>query len=104
MVGGRTAAVLLGVTSWNSSIQLVAFEKITMTHTQTTCPNRITLHMDKKGVHPVEVGTLAPMFEKSATELKQKQKLLKCKSSIQIATFLKTAKFFLLLSNGTLYN
>ena len=27
------------------------------------------------------------MFEKSATEFKQKQKLLKCKSTIQIATF-----------------
>ena len=27
------------------------------------------------------------MFEKSATELNQKQKLLKCKSTVQIATF-----------------
>ena len=33
------------------------------------------------------VGALAPVFKKSATELKQKQKLLKCTSTIQIATF-----------------
>ena len=59
--------------------------KITMTHTQTTCPNRITLRMGKKGVCPVEVGALTSVFEKSATELNQK--LLKCKQTIQIATF-----------------
>ena len=47
-----------------------------MTHTQTTCPNRIALHAGKKGVHPTEVGALASEFEKSATELKQR--LLKC--------------------------
>ena len=52
--------------------------KITMTHTQTTCPNCIAL--------PAEVGALASVFEKSATELKQ-QKLLKGKHTIQIATF-----------------
>ena len=46
-----------------------------MTHTQTTSINRIA-----------EVGALASVFEKSATELKQ-QKLLKCKQTIQIATF-----------------
>ena len=34
-----------------------------------------------------EVGALASVFKKSATQLKQKQKLLKYKSSIQIATF-----------------
>ena len=34
---------------------------------------------------PTEVGALASVFEKSATELKQK--LLKCKCTIQIATF-----------------
>ena len=43
--------------------------------------------MDKKGACPAEVGALAPVVEKSATELKLKQKLLKCKSTIQIATF-----------------
>ena len=37
-------------------------------------------------MRPVEVGALASVFEKSATELKQ-QKLLKYKKTIQIATF-----------------
>ena len=59
--------------------------KITMTHNQTTCPNCIALCMGKKGARLVEVGALASEFEKSATELKQK--LLKCKRIIQIATF-----------------
>ena len=57
-----------------------------MTHTQTICKNHITLHAGKKGVRPAEVGALVLVFEKSATELKQ-QKLLKCKQTIQIATF-----------------
>ena len=61
--------------------------KITMIHTQTTCPNHIALYAGKKGVYPAEVGALAPVFEKSATELKLKQKLLKCKHTIQIVTF-----------------
>ena len=56
-----------------------------MTHTQTTYKNRIALRAGKKGVRPAEVGALASVFEKSATELKQK--LLKCKQTIQIATF-----------------
>ena len=60
--------------------------KITMTHTQTTCINRITLRAGKKGACTAEVGALASVFEKSATELKQ-QKLLKCKQTIQIVTF-----------------
>ena len=59
-----------------------------MTNTQTTCLNRIALRADKKGMRSTEVGALVPVFEKSATELKQKQKLLKCKSTIQIATLL----------------
>ena len=59
-----------------------------MTHTQTTYINRIALRMGKKrGARPAEVGALASEFEKSATELKLKQKLLKCKQTIQIATF-----------------
>ena len=41
--------------------------------------------MGKKGARPPEVGALASVFDKSATELKQK--LLKCKQTIQIATF-----------------
>ena len=60
--------------------------KITTTHTQTTYINRIALPAGKKGAHSAEVGALASVFEKSATELKQ-QKLLKCKQTIQIATF-----------------
>ena len=57
-----------------------------MTHTQTTYINSIALRAGKKGAHPAEVGALASLFEKSATELKQ-QKLLKCKQTIQIAKF-----------------
>ena len=60
--------------------------KITMTHTQTTCINRIANHAGKKGARPTEVGALASVFEKSVTELKQ-QKLLKYKRTIEIATF-----------------
>ena len=57
-----------------------------MTHTQTTYTNRIALRAGKKGVRPAEVGALASVLEKSVTERKQ-QKLLKCKQTIQIATF-----------------
>ena len=57
-----------------------------MTHTQTTYINCIALRAGKKGAHPAEVGALASVFEKSATELIQ-QKLLKCKQTIQTATF-----------------
>ena len=56
-----------------------------MTHTQTTFTNRIALRAGKKGARPAEVGALASVFEKSATELKQT--LLKYKQTIQIATF-----------------
>ena len=58
-----------------------------MTHTQTTYINCIALRAGKKGARPAEVGALASMFKKSATELKLKQKLLKCKQTIQIGTF-----------------
>ena len=58
-----------------------------MTRTQTRYINRIALRAGKKGACPAEVGALASVFEKSATELKLKQKLLKCKQTIQIATF-----------------
>ena len=57
-----------------------------MTHTQTTYTNRIALRAGKKGARPAEVGALASVFEKSATELKR-PKLLKCKQTLQIATF-----------------
>ena len=59
--------------------------KITMTHSQIICPNLIALHAGKKGVRSAEVGAQASVFEKSATELKQK--LLKRKQTIQIAIF-----------------
>ena len=59
--------------------------KITMTRTQTTYINFIALRAGKKMARPAEVGALASVFEKSATELKQK--LLKCKQTLQIATF-----------------
>ena len=49
-----------------------------MTHTQTTYINCIAPRAGKKGTRPGEVGPLASVFEKSATELKQ-QKILKCK-------------------------
>ena len=61
-------------------------QKIIMTLTQTTYINCIALRAGKKGVRPAEVEALGSVFEKSATELKQ-QKLLKCKQTIQIATF-----------------
>ena len=48
-----------------------------MTLTQATCPNRITLCTSKKGAHPAVVGALTPVFEKSATELRLKQKFKK---------------------------
>ena len=56
-----------------------------MTHTQTTYINRIALRAGKKGERPAKVWAPASVFEKSATELKIK--LLKCKQTIQIATF-----------------
>ena len=58
-----------------------------MIHTQTTCPNHVALRAGKKGRRPAEVGTLALVFEISATELKLKHRLLKCKRTIQRATF-----------------
>ena len=61
-------------------------QKITMTHTRITCINRSALCASKKVAHLAEVGSLASVFEKSATELKQ-QKFLKCKQKIKIATF-----------------
>ena len=53
---------------------------------QTTCPKLIALRAGKNRMRPDEVGVLASVFNRSATELKQ-QKLLKCKRTIQIATF-----------------
>ena len=50
----------------------------------TPIPNCIAFHADKQGAHSAEVGALAPVLEKSATELKLK--LLKCKCTVHIAT------------------
>ena len=47
----------------------------------------MALRAGKKGARPAEVGALVPVFEKSATELKLKQNLLKCKRTRQIVTF-----------------
>ena len=46
-------------------------------------------HVGKKGTPLAEVWALASVFKKTATELKHKerQKLLKCKSTIQIVAF-----------------
>ena len=64
-----------------------SYWKTTVTNTQTTCPNHITLRAGPKWARPAEVGTLAQEFEKSATKFKLKLKLLKCKRTVQIATF-----------------
>ena len=50
--------------------------KITLTLTQTTCPNLIILRTGEKGARSAEVGALGQVFEKSATELKQKKKMI----------------------------
>ena len=75
-----------------SSITVASIDKnknshrnITMTHTQITCPNYIAFCAGKKGARPAEAGALASVYKKSSTELKQK--LLKFKRTIQIATF-----------------
>ena len=58
-----------------------------MAHTQTTSPNHVALRAGKKGARPAEVGALASVFEKSATEIKLKLKLQKSKRTIKIVTF-----------------
>ena len=58
-----------------------------MTLIQIMHPDQIILHTGKQGVYSAEVGALTLMFEKSATELKPKPKLLKCKNIVNIATF-----------------
>ena len=76
----------------SSSIKVASIEenknshqKINMTHTQTTYPNHIALRTVKK--RRTSCWGWSPVFEKLATELKIKQKLLKCKLTIQIVTF-----------------
>ena len=55
-----------------------------MTPTPSTSPNHTWV---KKWASPGEGRTLVPAFEKSAREPKVKQKLQKCKGTIQKATF-----------------
>ena len=59
-------------------------QNITMTLKQTICLNCITLCVDKQEARSAEVEALAPVFEKSATELEQK--LLKCKNTVHLVT------------------
>ena len=49
--------------------------KVTMAVIQTACPTHIDFHEGKQEMHSAEVGTLAPLFEKSATEFKSKPQL-----------------------------
>ena len=45
-----------------------------MSQIQNQCPNSITLLLGKQEAHSTEAGTLDPVFEKSATELKSETK------------------------------
>ena len=79
---------------YSSSIKVASIDKnknshrkITMTHTLTTCQTASLFVWVKKEARPAEIGALASVFKKSATVLKLKQKLLKCKRSIQLETF-----------------
>ena len=58
-----------------------------MTVIQTECPNRIAFRAVIHGARSGEVRALSSMFEKSATELKPKPKLLRCKNIGSIALF-----------------
>ena len=52
-----------------------------MTHTQTTYIKRIALRAGKKGARPAEVGVLASVFKKSATNKKQKTTKIQTKTT-----------------------
>ena len=77
--------LLLLIYWWGKNNQ----RKITTTLIQTVCPNRVVLHAGKQGARSADVGVMAPVFEKSATEfkLKPKPKLLRRKNTIHITTF-----------------
>ena len=90
ILGGRTPQVNdqnLIVQSENycySSLRVASMDenktqptKDTNTHTQ-ICTNRTGLRVGKKEECPAGVGTSALLFEKSPTEFKQKQNVLKC--------------------------
>ena len=50
------------------------------------CLNSIAFYARKQEPHSAAVGAPAPEFDKSATELKLKQKLLRCKITVYIVT------------------
>ena len=47
-----------------------SYQKITLTLIQTVRPNHIALNANKQAAHSAENGALAPVFEKSATDVK----------------------------------
>ena len=61
--------------------------KMNIIHSQTTCPNHIALRTVKKWLILPWLEPWPHFFLKSITEFKLKEKLLKCKSTIQITTF-----------------
>ena len=67
-------------------VKNTAIKRLPWLSFKTICPNCIALCEGKQGTHSGEAKTLAPVFEKSAIELKPKQKLLKCKSIEHITT------------------
>ena len=58
-----------------------------MTLILTICPNHFALCVGEQVVCSTAVEALTPVFKKSATELKLKPKLLRCKNIVNIATF-----------------
>ena len=72
-----------------SSLRVASIDENKNNHRNNHGPHSNHIHklqLGKKWMRLADVGALASVFEKSATELKQ-QKLLKCKQTIQIATF-----------------
>ena len=61
--------------------------KITMTHTQISCPNRIALHVGKKRDASCWGWSPGPSARQISYKAQTKQELLKCKRTIQISTF-----------------
>ena len=61
-------------------------QKTTVDLTQTICPNRIALHMDKNGMHSAEFGFMSIVSEISDIEPKHKQTLRKLKNTVHIVT------------------
>ena len=88
---------------WNSSVrklqQLIykgviylwrknSQQKIIMILIQIVCPNSVTLHVDKQGIHSVKAGALAAVFKKLAKlKLTPKLKLVTVVKGDQKAPF-----------------